>query len=102
MRLLEFHFGDACPSQEELTHKLQVELGARRCRRIEDIEIIDTHTIRITSMDIIALAYAKKVCLQLRGVSRRSNTPAPSWTSIRWQDHTWISKMKIRLGLIKF
>lgn len=110
MAIVRFRFDEPMPSTAELRSQLRGVLGPRLYKAIDGVEAGDgaaTHTsdgvLLITSQDYVALAYARKLCIDSGGISLDYEGKAvqrrpQDWTRTPWPKHSWVARLKIRFG----
>lgn len=105
MALVRFRFDGEAPSEGQIREALRGQLGPRARRAVDSVEV-EGSEVSVTSKDYVALIYAWKVCVELGGRRARLGPDGPpslpSWTSIPWTEHSWLSRLSIRFGRIRF
>ena len=111
MMMMTYRF-QTPPTEGDLRERLRVEIGRGMTNGI-DFEFAIGYggnkvagDVTLLAMDIIALAYAKKVCGSLGGVHvGRGGTliddPLPDWASTPWTKHGLLRQLRIRFGRIR-
>ena len=111
MMMITFRFSAAVPTEACLRDRLRAELGPSKASDV-DIEYGSGYggnetdaDVSLLSMDVIALVYAKKVCLALGGVRLREGreqrqAEGPDWARVSWFTHGLLTRLRIRLGTV--
>jgi hypothetical protein len=115
MMMIAFRFPQA-PDRDAIMNRLRAELGSvadERNLEVEwggpsDLESDARHGVRFCSMDIIPLVYTVKVCHEVGGISlalgtgRDEHISPPAWAQRPWRSMNVFTRLKIRLGRIRF
>lgn len=111
MMMITFRFSAAVPTEADLRDRFRAEIGPSKASNV-DIEYGPGYAgnttdadVSLLSMDVIALVYAKKVCLALGGVRVRRGreerqVASPDWASAPWFTHGILTRLRIRLGTV--
>lgn len=107
MHTKTFHFEVDAPSEPMLIQLLRTELGHYAFDEFDSIDV-EKDRVQFTSMNLIAIVYAAKVCQRLGGSpaapgseGKAHRVPIPSWAVTPWIQHSWFTRLKIKWGRIK-
>lgn len=109
MAMVQFRFDAGPPSSETIDSRLTDLLGPRLHAAVDGIDWSSEsssgppNVVRVSSQDYVALAYVKRVCVDLGGT--RIDTAGEAidghpehWTCTPWPSKSAFTRLKIRLG----